>query len=246
MNNEQRVVVVGLGEVGKPLYDLISRHHKTTGVDISPPPADIKGVDVLQICFPFQIKDFVGETARYVELFSPKLVIINSTVAVGTTRAVAERTGISVAYSPVRGKHARMLQDLQRYTKFIGALDKVCAEKAAAHFASLGLNTRILSSPEAAETAKLTETTFFGLMIAWAQEVERYADQFGGSYDEIVSFYEEIGFFPPVKYFPGVIGGHCVMPNIELLKRFTDSEILEAIENSNRKKTERDTRTGRK
>src|SRR5215468_2326564 len=246
MNNEQRVVVVGLGEVGKPLYDLISRHHKTTGVDISPPPADIKGVDVLHICFPFQIKDFSGEAARYAELFSPRLVIINSTVAVGTTRAVAERTGISVAYSPVRGKHVRMLQDLQRYTKFIGALDKVSAEKAAAHFASLGLNTRILSSPEAAEIAKLTETTFFGLMIAWAQEVERYADQFGGSYDEIVSFYEEIGFFPPVKYFPGVIGGHCVMPNIELLKRFTDSAILDAIEHSNRKKTERDARIGRK
>jgi len=246
MTNEQTVVVVGLGEVGKPLYELISRHHRTTGVDISPPPADIKGVDVLHICFPFQVKDFVGETARYVKLFSPKLVIINSTVAVGTTRAVAERAGISVAYSPVRGKHARMLQDLQRYTKFVGALDKVCAEKAAAHFASLGLNTRILSSPEAAETAKLTETTFFGLMIAWAQEVERYADQFGGSYDEIVSFYEEIGFFPPVKYFPGVIGGHCVMPNIELLKLFTDSEILDAIEHSNRKKAERDARTGRK
>jgi UDP-N-acetyl-D-mannosaminuronate dehydrogenase len=246
MNNEQTVVVVGLGEVGKPLYELISRHHKTAGVDISPPPADIKGVDVLHICFPFQVKDFVGETARYAELFSPRLVIINSTVAVGTTRAVAERTGSSVAYSPVRGKHARMLQDLQRYTKFIGAMDKVCAEKAAAHFASLGLNAKILSSPEAAEIAKLTETTFFGLMIAWAQEVERYADQFGGSYDEIVSFYEEIGFFPPVKYFPGVIGGHCVMPNIELLKRFTDSEILDAIEHSNRKKTERDARSGRK
>jgi UDP-N-acetyl-D-mannosaminuronate dehydrogenase len=246
MTNEQTVVVVGLGEVGKPLYELISRHHKTAGVDISPPPADIKDVDVLHICFPFQIKDFVGETARYAELFNPQLVIINSTVAVGTTRTVAEHAGIPVVYSPVRGKHARMLQDLQRYRKFIGALDKVCAEKAAAHFASLGLNTRILSSPEAAEIAKLTETTFFGLMIAWAQEVERYADQFGGSYDEIVSFYEEIGFFPPVKYFPGVIGGHCVMPNIELLKRFTDSEILDAIEHSNRKKTERDTRTGRK
>ena len=40
-----------------------------------------------------------------------------------------------------------------------------------------------------------------------------------------------------MKYFPGVIGGHCVMPNIELLKRFAvESEILEAIESSNRKK----------
>jgi len=246
MTNQQTIVVVGLGEVGKPLYELISKHHKTVGIDISPPPADIKNVDVLHICFPFQIKNFVGETARYAELFTPKLVIINSTVAVGTTRAVAERTQTPVAYSPVRGKHARMLQDLQRYAKFIGAPNRMSAEKAAGHFASLGLSTKILSTPEAAEIAKLTETTFFGLMIAWAQEVERYADQFGGSYDEIVSFYEEIGFFPPVKYFPGVIGGHCVMPNIELLKRFADSEILDAIETSNRKKTERDAKIVRK
>jgi len=246
MGHEQTVIVVGPGEVGKPLYELISKHHKTVGLDISPPLEEIKDVDVLHICFPFQIKDFVGETARYGELFNPKLVIINSTVAVGTTRAVAERTRIPVAFSPVRGKHARMLQDLQRYTKFVGALDNASAEKAAAHFASLRLNTKILSTPEAVEIAKLTETTFFGLMIAWAQEVERYADQFGGSYEEIVSFYEEIGFFPPVKYFPGLIGGHCVMPNIELLKRFADSEILDAIETSNRKKTERDARIRRK
>ena len=26
-----------------------------------------------------------------------------------------------MAYSPVRGKHARMLEDLRKYTKFIGA-----------------------------------------------------------------------------------------------------------------------------
>jgi hypothetical protein len=48
-----------------------------------------------------------------------------------------------------------------------------------------------------------------------------------------VTFYEEIGFLPPVKYFPGVIGGHCVMPNIEILRRLDDSELLRAIRSSN-------------
>jgi UDP-N-acetyl-D-mannosaminuronate dehydrogenase len=236
MNKVKTVVVVGLGEVGKPLFDLTSKHHKAVGVDVAPPAADLKDIDVLHICYPFQIKDFLCETARYIELFKPKLTIINSTVAVGTTRAVVQRTGATVAYSPVRGKHSRMLEDLQRYAKFVGALDRSSAEQAAAHFESMHLKTKILSSPEAAEIAKLSETTFFGLMIAWAQEVERYAVQIGGNYDEIVSFYEEIPFFPPVKYFPGEIGGHCVMPNIELLKRFTDSEILRAIRSSNEKK----------
>ena len=234
------VVVVGLGEVGKPLFELISKYHRAAGVDIAPSAVDARDIDVLHICYPFQIKDFSGETARYIELFRPRLTIINSTVAVGTTRTIVQRTGARVAYSPVRGKHAHMLEDLQRYTKFVGAVDGSSAEQAAMHFQSLHLKTKILSSPEAAEIAKLSETTFFGLMIAWAQEVERYADQIGGHYNEIASFYEEIGFFPPVKYFPGEIGGHCVMPNIKLLKRFADSEILKAIESSNKNKIERE------
>jgi UDP-N-acetyl-D-mannosaminuronate dehydrogenase len=245
MNKTQNVVVAGLGEVGKPLYELLSKYHKVTGVDVSPPATKIPDVDVLHICFPFQIKDFIGETARYIALYEPKLTVINSTVTVGTTRAVAERTGTPVAYSPVRGKHATMLQHLMHYTKFVGALDAATADAAAKHFASAGLKTKTLSSPEATEIAKLTETTYFGLIIAWAQEVERYADQTGQNYEEIISFYDEIPFFPPVKYFPGVIGGHCVMPNIELLQKRFRSDILGAIQSSNRQKVEREARNSK-
>jgi UDP-N-acetyl-D-mannosaminuronate dehydrogenase len=240
MIDKNNIVVVGLGEVGKPLYELISKYHSVLGVDIKPPSTSTGSVDVLHICYPFQIRDFIGECARYVELFSPKLTVINSTVAVGTTRQVAKRSGAAVVYSPVRGKHTRMLEELVRYRKFIGSMDPASGEMAARHFESLGMKTKTLSTPEAAELAKLTETTYFGLMIAWAQEVERYADQTGAKYDEIVSFYEEIGFFPPVKYTPGVIGGHCVMPNIELLRTMDDSRILNAIKASNAEKVERE------
>ena len=64
------------------------------------------------------------------------------------------------------------------------------------------MKTKLLSSPEATEIAKLSETTYFGVLIAWAQEVERYCRKLGINYDEVVSFYDEIEFFPPVKYFP--------------------------------------------
>jgi UDP-N-acetyl-D-mannosaminuronate dehydrogenase len=243
LSERKNVVVVGLGEVGRPLLQLVSEHHNVIGVDISPPIGDIGEVDVLHVCYPFDIKDFVGETARYIERFRPALTIINSTVAIGTTRAVAERTGAAVAHSPVRGKHVRMLDELRVYTKFVGAMDPATGELAAKHFESLGLKTKILSSTEATELAKLTETTYFGLMIAWAQEVERYCDQSSQQYDEIVSFWEEIKFFPSVRYFPGIIGGHCVMPNIELLSKFSNSVILAAIQDSNGKKMERDAGT---
>ena len=240
MREENGIVVVGLGEVGRPLLQFLSGHYKVIGVDIAPPAEPIEKVDVLHICFPFEVKDFVGESARYIEMFRPNLTLIHSTVAVGTTRAVARRTGAAVAHSPVRGKHARMLEELRSYTKFVGAMDPASGKRAAEHLESAGLKTKILSAPEATEVAKLTETTYFGLMIAWAQEVERYCDQAGQSYEEIASFYDEIAFFPKTKYFPGVIGGHCVMPNIEILRKFDDSLLLRAIQASNQAKIERE------
>jgi UDP-N-acetyl-D-mannosaminuronate dehydrogenase len=235
----KKIVVVGLGEVGKPLFELVSKHHETVGVDISPVER-IGRTDVMHVCYPFQIKDFIGETARYIELFKPALTIVNSTVAIGTTRAIAERTGAAVVNSPVRGKHAHMLDQLRIYAKFIGAMDATSGQQAAEHFESVGLKTKVLSSPEATELAKLTETTYFGVMIAWAQEIERYCDESGQDYNEVVSFFEEIQFFPPVKYFPGVIGGHCVMPNIEILRKRYQSIILDAIQASNKMKIERE------
>ena len=237
---KMRVVVVGLGEVGRPILELVSQEHEAVGVDVSPPVGRIEQVDVLHVCYPFEIDDFVGDTTRYIELYKPALTIINSTVGIGTTRAIGERTGTGVVNSPVRGKHAHMLEELRLYTKFVGATDPHAGEQAAQHFQSVGVKTKILSSPEATELAKLTETTYFGLLIAWAQEVERYCAQVGADYNEVVSFYQEIKYLPPVKYFPGIIGGHCVMPNIKILSKLDRSAISEAIEASNQMKIERD------
>jgi UDP-N-acetyl-D-mannosaminuronate dehydrogenase len=234
------VVIAGLGEVGRPLFEILSEHYNVIGLDITPPAEPIGKVDVLHVCYPFEIKDFIGETAEYIEQFRPTLTIVNSTVAVGTTRAIAKRTGAAIANSPVRGKHVRMREEMRAYTKFVGAMDPASGKVAAEHFEGAGMKTKVLSAPEATELAKLTETTYFGLMIAWAQEVERYCDQAGQDYAEVAAFYDEISFFPKTKYFPGVIGGHCVMPNIEILRKFDDSILLKAIQASNRAKIERE------
>jgi UDP-N-acetyl-D-mannosaminuronate dehydrogenase len=236
-----RVLVIGLGEVGQPLLELVRSKIDAVGIDVlSSAEADDAPVSVMHVCYPFEIDDFVGETARYIERFAPELTVINSTVAVGTTREVHERTRAAIAHSPVRGKHAKMLDELLRYKKYIGGIDRASARTAATHFESLGMTTETLAAPEVTELAKLTETTYFGLLIAWAQEVARYCDQVGADYDEVASFYEEIDFFPPVKYFPGVIGGHCVMPNIETLGRLGPSDLLRAIKTSNAQRIEQD------
>jgi len=231
----QTVVIVGLGEVGKPLFEIIKTRHEVFGVDIDL-AAPLNRCDVMHICFPFRNQNFVGQVVEYIGRYQPALTIINSTVAPGTTRRIAGESRASVLHSPIRGKHARMQEEMLRYTKFIGALDPESGARATQHFDSVGMKTKVLGSPEATEIAKLTETTYFGVMIAWAQEVERYCKELGADYDEVVSFFEEMILFPPVKYFPGVIGGHCVMPNIDILLQKFPSGLLQAVVESNRLK----------
>lgn len=233
------VLVVGLGEVGGPLREILRTKHETYGVDIKP-PGDIPPCEIMHICFPY-IEDakFVAEVARYIQKYKPQLTIINSTVGPGTTRRISQQAGTNaLAYSPVRGKHAKMQVDMLHYVKFVGGMTPEAGRRAGEHFASVGMKTKVLGTPEAAELAKLTETTYFGVLIAWAQEVERYCKAVGANYEEVIAFYEEVGFFPPVKYFPGVIGGHCVMPNIRILKQNFTSGILDAVEKSNQLKTD--------
>src|SRR6266403_2914973 len=226
------VVIIGLGEVGKPLLEIMKGKYQTFGVDINQ-PASISGCDVMHVCFPFQREKFCRQVVEYIDGYRPALTVINSTVAPGTTRSIAVESGTAVVHSPIRGKHVRMREEMLHYTKFVGALDEPSGQRAVEHFEKVGMKTKLLSSPEATEIAKLTETTYFGLLIAWAQEVERYCMKLGANYDEVVSFYEEIRFFPPVKYFPGVIGGHCVMPNIAILLEKFPSALLQAIVQSN-------------
>src|SRR5262249_10278908 len=157
MSQTGKVLVIGLGEIGKPLLEVISRHYNTVGIDIASPAEPPGDIDFLHVCYPFRINDFIAETARYIQQFNPRITIIHSTVEVGTTRAVAERTGAPVVNSPVRGKHTRMAADLLHYDKFVGGIDVPSAERAARHFESIGMKPRVLSSPEATELAKLTE-----------------------------------------------------------------------------------------
>lgn len=225
-------LVVGLGEVGRPLLEVLRRAHRMEGIDL--PPGEAPGrVAFMHVCYPAEIQDFIRVTREYIGRYHPAAVVIHSTVPVGTTRAVQGDLAVPVVHSPVRGKHARMRDELLHYVKFIGAMDANAGARVAEHFEAVGMRTRQLSSPEASELAKLTETTYLGLLVAFAQDVDRMARRVGVGYDEIAEFYKEIGYLPGVQFFPGIIGGHCVMPNIALLKQILDSRLLAAIEWSN-------------
>jgi UDP-N-acetyl-D-mannosaminuronate dehydrogenase len=87
VTDEGLVIILGKGEVGRPLATILSRKFRCTNIDIEPVEIDEPCL-VLHVCYPFQISDFVGTTVRYMEKYRPALTIINSTVAPGTTRKV--------------------------------------------------------------------------------------------------------------------------------------------------------------
>ena len=224
------VLVVGLGEIGRPLLEILRGAHQAAGRDLEDLP--FEGVQVLHLCFPYAT-DFVSAAARYVSQYEPEVVVVNSTVVPGTTREIQEKSGVPAVYSPVRGKHARMTDELRHYRKFVAGASAQAVALVEDHFATAGITTERMSSPEALELAKLLETTYFGVLVAWAQEMDRFTSAVDADYWETTAFLEEIDFFPPVGFQPGYIGGHCVMPNLELLEQVRPSPFIEVMRESN-------------
>jgi hypothetical protein len=232
----KKTLVVGVGEVGGALAQVLETSGPVVRLDLE--PIEIQGpIGVMHICLPYDDgARFESAAAGYIRQFQPELTIINSTVAPGTTRRIAVATGAQVAFSPVRGKHVRMVADLKRYTKFVAATSRDAALKAQDHFKQAELNTRLMNKVETLELAKLAETTYFGVLIAFAQELNRYVERIDGDYFEATSFFEEIEFLPRTRYFPGFVGGHCVIPNILLLRRAGGSALLDAVLGSNERR----------
>jgi UDP-N-acetyl-D-mannosaminuronate dehydrogenase len=224
-------VVIGLGEIGVPLYKLLSKSFIVEGYDINPKliPKNLKKNELwpirfLHICIPYT-KNFNSQILKLEKKFHPQGIVIHSTIKPSTTSNIQRKLQIPVIYSPTRGVHKRMLKDLRRYSKFFAIENKAPNKKwACKELAKLlkksGLKTKQMSSPITLELGKIVcDTSYYGWLINFAQISKIIADREKVDYNEMWSFSNEIHKFlgNRPKMFPGFIGGHCVIPNLELL-----------------------------
>ena len=247
-------MVLGLGEIGTALFSVLEEakgYFKVYGFDLEKTKMQALNqydnklpaiIDIMHICLPCKNQEaFVDTVNDYIERFKPTLIIINSTVPPGTTLKIRERCNFLVAHSPVRGVHKDpeyMKWELKRWTKYVGGASSNAAEAAREHFEKAHLRVKMLSSCNETELAKLFETTYRAWMIACFQEMHRITRSFGADFDEVVDFLEDthrVRLDRPIM-FPGVIGGHCLLPNIELLLQACDSEFLRLVIESNEKR----------
>ena len=252
----ETVLIIGLGEIGHTLFALYAEAKNefvVYGLDIDAQKMTMLSqsknnvpakVDTLQVCLPCGSPEKFAATVKgYVDQYKPKLTVLNSTVPPGTTLKVAAECKCQVAHSPARGVHIsdeHMVWEMKRWTKYVGGATPAASKAVKAHFEKLGLKVKALKSCRETELAKLFETTYRAWMIACFQEMHRISRAFDADFDDAVDFLEDTHkerFDRPVM-FPGVIGGHCLIPNTELLLKSYDSDMLRLILKSNEKRKE--------
>jgi len=245
---------LGLGEIGTALFSVLKDEEGSFhvyGLDLEKSKMQALNqeeaklparIDTMHVCLPCKEPDaFVDIVCGYAERFNPNLVIINSTVPPGTTMKVQQRCRCLVAHSPVRGVHKNpehMKWEIRRWRKYVGGANSKATEAARKHFEKAHLRVKALNSCNETELAKLFETTYRAWMIACFQEMHRITRNIGADFDDVVDFLEDthrIRLDRPLMY-PGFIGGHCLMPNIELLMQSYDSEFLRLVIKSNEKR----------
>ncbi len=218
-------VVAGLGEIGNPIFQLISKAVPAIGYDVNPQLIDKKNLkrygsletSFLHICIPYTDK-FVQNVISLSHKFNPECIVIHSTISPSITKRLQSLLPIPIIYSATRGVHKRMLYDLKRYTKFYAIEpDAPRAKWASITYSGLmkksGVKTKRMSNPLTLELAKITvDTSYYGWLINYAQLSNMIAIKNKVDYDEMWSFADEIhkylGNRP--KMFPGFIGGHCL------------------------------------
>jgi UDP-N-acetyl-D-mannosaminuronate dehydrogenase len=238
----KNVLIVGFGEIGKSMYNVIEKSgkYKMFKKDVEELKLKEK-IDVMHVCIPYS-ENFVDVVAGYITKYKPSLTIINSTVRPGATQKVYEKAGGLVVHSPVRGRHPKLEDGIYRFVKFIGPTTPEAGKKAKEHFDGIGVNSEILKSAVNTEVGKLLCTTYYAVNIAFHQEMNRICAAYGADFDESVTRFNATVTMdiehkiPRPVMFPGFIGGHCLLPNIELLKKDVKSDFLDDILKSNEKR----------
>lgn len=171
-------------------------------------------------------------TRSFAEHMTPgTLVSYETTLPVGTTRnrwrpLIEEGSGLKegadfhLVFSPERVLTGRVFEDLRKYPKLVGGLSEEGAKKAIEFYeAVLSFDERDdlprpngvwdMGSAEAAEMAKLAETTYRDVNIGLANQFAVYADKVGIDVNKVIEAcnsqpYSHI-------HLPGIaVGGHCI------------------------------------
>jgi UDP-N-acetyl-D-glucosamine dehydrogenase len=189
----------------------------------------LAGCEAIAICVPTPLTDHREPDLSYLTgaatalsrvLHEGRLVVIESTTYPGTTRErlapILEESGLAagrdfnLAYSPERIDPGRGSDSMRTTPKLVGGLTDACRDRAVALYRQVCDEVVAVSSPEAAELAKLLENVFRAVNIALVNELAQLCDRLGIDVWEVIdaAATKPFGF---MRFEPGPgMGGHCM------------------------------------
>jgi UDP-N-acetyl-D-glucosamine dehydrogenase len=229
--NEERVADLRAGR--SPIDDIVDDRLGSalaTGLSIAhTSQAALELADVVFVCVPTPITQSkvpdLGPVLSAAELVrthlrAGQLIVLQSTTYPGTTsgpfRTELERTGLAagrdfdLAFAPERvnpGDPASARRDVPR---LVGGSTPAATSRAATLLSRINATVVEMSSPDAAELAKLLENVFRNVNIALVNQLALLCERMGLDVWEVIDGAATKPFgFMPFRPGPGV-GGHCI------------------------------------
>ena len=235
-------LVVGMGEVGTALREVLGRKHEVWGKDIGEEyvsPSGVKvrevpqAIGVIHVCLRYS-EDFLGVVRGYADAHHPRVIDVCTTVTPGTTRLL----GSSAVHSTTRGLHPNLRDSLLTFAKHVGG---PLAKELIPYFGRAGIPTVAYERPETTELAHILYNAAYGVQLMFADEMQALCRHYGVDYLETVIGYTTTGnrgfekldhkgkarmlIWPP----GGKIGGHCVVQGAQLLPAELRGPLLERL-----------------
>ena len=168
-----------------------------------------------------------------------KVVIIESTVAPGTTEYVVKPilekesgltaglpNGFGLCFSYERVMVGRLIHNIREYPKIVGGIDELSAHIALSVYKNIVRDGVHITDVMTAEVAKTVENAYRDVQIAFANEVALLCESLGADVYEVRKFVNNLPndasqpHANPVRnmHFPGAgVGGHCLPKDTWLL-----------------------------
>ena len=185
----------------------------------------IKESEIVVICVPTPLdtsglpdfsflRNAVSSVSRHLK--AKALVIVESTVAPGTTRGLVDpilneaKVGYELAYSPERIDPANKKWNISNTPKLVAGITEQATKRAADFYRTFISEVVEGSSVEVIETAKLLENSFRLINISFINELAEFCWKMNIDVREVIeaAATKPYGFMP---FYPGAgVGGHCI------------------------------------
>ena len=247
------ICVMGLGNIGTPVVQHISKIYKQThGYDISKEAVIVAkemGVNASMelICADIYViavntwyrngypdMSAIEDCVKRVSEINPHaLICFESTLVKGTARNLAKKYNLSnISVCPHRWWKQEEDKHGVAQLRVLGSLNQESQRKACSFYESLGIPHHIVDSLEIAEISKLVENTYYYLRIAYAEELKLLCDENNLNFDELRVAVNTKWNVDLAEARDG-IGGECLPKDIQfLINAYPKTSLLQGAVNA--------------